>query len=52
MPLLQKASDVNVYATRWQNFQTKIHLLNNEEILYYESDIFFNLDNIIEDRNE
>ena len=52
MPLLQKASDVNVYATRWQNFQTKIHLLNNEEILSYESDIFFNLDNIIEDRNE
>ena len=52
MSLLQKAKDVNVFATHWQNFQTKIHLLNNEEILSYESDIFFNLDNIIDDRNE
>lgn len=52
MSLLQKARDVNVFATQWQNFQTKLHLLNNEEILSYDSDIFFNLDNIIEDRNE
>lgn len=52
MSLLQKAKDVNVYATQWQNFQTKLCLLDNKEILSYESDIFFNLDNIIEDRNE
>ena len=48
MPLLQKTKEVNVYATRWENFQTKIYLLNNEDILSYDSDIFFNLDNIIE----
>ncbi|MHA1491279.1 MAG: AAA family ATPase [Promethearchaeota archaeon] len=52
MPLLQKAKDVNVYATRWENFQTKLYLLNNEDILSYDSDIFFNLDNMVEDRNE
>lgn len=49
MPLLQKTKDVNVYATRWENFQTKIYLLNNEDILSHDSDIFFNLDNLIED---
>lgn len=52
MPLLQKAKDVNVYATRWENFQTKLYLLNNEDILSYDSDIFFNLDNMVENRNE
>jgi len=52
MPLLQKTKDVNVYATRWHNFQTKLNLLNNEDILSYDSDIFFNLDNIVEDLNE
>ena len=52
MPLLQKTKDVNVFATKWQNFQTKLYLLNNEEILSFESDVFFNLDNIIEGQNE
>jgi AAA15 family ATPase/GTPase len=52
MPLLQKTKDVNVYATRWHNFQTKLNLLNNEDILSYDSDIFFNLDNLVEDLNE
>lgn len=52
MPLLQKTKDVNVFASIWENNQTKISLLDNEEILSYESDIFFNLDNILEDWNE
>jgi len=52
IPLLQKTKEVNVYATRWENFQTKIYLLNNEEILSHDSDIFFNLDNLIDDKND
>ncbi len=52
IPLLQKTKEVNVYATRWENFQTKIYLLNNEEILSHDSDIFFNLDNLIDDEND
>ncbi|MGQ4875907.1 MAG: AAA family ATPase [Promethearchaeia archaeon] len=49
LSLLQKTNDVNVFATYWANSQTNLQLLDNEEILSYESDIFFNLDNIIED---
>lgn len=49
LPLLQKTKDVNVYATQWKNFETKTYLLNNEDILSYDSDIFFNLDNLIEE---
>ncbi len=52
MPLLEKTKDVNVFATKWENFQTNIYRLDNEKILSYESDTFFNLDNLIEDRND
>ncbi len=52
MSLLQKARDVNVFATYWKDYKTHLQLLDNEEILSYDSDIFFNLDNILEDQND
>ena len=52
IPLLEKTKEVNVFATKWENYQTKVYLLNNENILKYESDVFFNLDKLIEANNE
>ncbi len=46
LPILEKTREVTVFKTYWEDNQTKMSPIDNEKILGFDTDLFFNLDKL------